>query len=184
MLAATRGAPATARARRRRGSLGGVLIAAAIALPNFVWQAAHGYPMWTLLRDADEYKNAQLSPLQYSQRRFLITHPLLAPVSLIGLVTLLRRSDARFLGVAYLVLIAQMIALHGKDYYPGDVYPILIAAGAVTIEAWTETRGLLAPRARRLRARGRHRARAAAHAGLAGTHDVGVRSHRADDVGS
>lgn len=118
--------------------LGGALIAAAIALPNFVWQAAHGYPMWTLLRDADEYKNAQLSALQYVGTQFLIIHPLLAPISLIGLVTLLRRPDARFLGIAYLALIAQMIALHGKHYYPGDVYPILIAAGAATIEAWTD----------------------------------------------
>ena len=117
--------------------VGGVLIAAAIALPNFIWQAAHGYPMWTLLHDADEYKNAQLSPLEYVATQILITHPLLAPISLVGLVTLLRRSDARFLGIAYLGLIAQMIALRGKDYYPGDVYPILIAAGAVTIEAWT-----------------------------------------------
>jgi hypothetical protein len=116
----------------------GVLVAAAISLPNFVWQASHGYPMWTLLRDANEYKNVQLSPLQYLETQALIVHPLLAAVSLIGLITLLRRSDARFLGIAYLLLIAQMIVLHGKDYYPGSVYPILIAGGAVTIEAWTQ----------------------------------------------
>lgn len=117
--------------------LGGVLIAAAIALPNFLWQTAHGYPMWTLLRDADEYRNTQLSPLQYGLAQLLVTHPLLAPIWLIGLVTLLRRSDARFLGLAYLALIAQMIALHGRHYYPGNVYPIPIAAAAVAIEAWT-----------------------------------------------
>jgi Dolichyl-phosphate-mannose-protein mannosyltransferase len=116
---------------------GSVLIAAAIALPNFVWQAAHGYPMWTLLRDANEYKNVQLSPLQYLATQVLVTHPLLAPIWLIGLVTLLRRSDARFLGLAYLALIVQMIALDAKHYYPGNVYPIPIAAGAVAIEAWT-----------------------------------------------
>jgi hypothetical protein len=38
-----------------------------------------------------------------------------------------------------------MIVAHGKDYYPGDVYPILIAAGAVTIEAWTATVRLWRP---------------------------------------
>ncbi|MBV9719164.1 MAG: glycosyltransferase family 39 protein [Candidatus Eremiobacteraeota bacterium] len=117
---------------------GAVLLAAAIALPNFAWQAAHGYPMWTLLRDADEYKNVQLSPLQYVATQFLIAHPLLAPISFVGLVSLLRRSDSRFLGLAYLVLIGEMVVLHGKLYYPGAVYPILIAAGAVTIEAWTD----------------------------------------------
>jgi hypothetical protein len=67
------------------------------------------------------------------------------PVWLIGLVTLLRRSEARFLGVAYVVLIVEMIAFHAKHYYPGDVYPILIAAGAVTIEAWTRRAALWRP---------------------------------------
>jgi len=116
---------------------GGILLAAAIALPNFAWQAIHGYPMWTMLRDADEFTNAHLSPLQYIAMQFLVTHPLLAPVWLIGLVTLLRRPDARFLGLAYIALIVQMVTLHGKHYYPGNFYPILIAAGAVAIEAWT-----------------------------------------------
>ena len=87
-------------------------------LPNFVWQAAHGYPMWTLLLDAASIRTTLLTPLQYVATQLLITHPLLAPVWIVGLVALLRRPDARFLGLAYLVLIAQMIALHGKHYYP------------------------------------------------------------------
>ena len=115
----------------------GVAVAAAIALPNFVWQALHGYPMWSLLRDAGEYTNAALSPLQYVATQLLVTHPLLAPFWLIGLGALLRRPDARFLGIAYVVLIAEMIAFGGKHYYMGNVYPVLIAAGAVTIETWT-----------------------------------------------
>jgi hypothetical protein len=135
---------------RRRALLGpwffaGILIAAAIALPNFIWQAAHEYPIWTLLRDAGEYKNAQLSPLAYLGTQVMIVHPLFAPISLIGLVTLFRRTDARFLGIAYLVLILEMIAFHGKDYYTGDVYPILIAPGSVTIEAWTARAQLWRP---------------------------------------
>ncbi len=124
---------------------GGVFLAGAIALPSFLWQASHGYPMWSLLRNAGEYKNAQLSALDYIVTQVMIVHPLFAPVSVIGLFALLRRSDARFLGIAYLALIAQMILLHGKDYYPGDVYPILIAAGAVTIEAWTQTKMVWRP---------------------------------------
>jgi hypothetical protein len=124
---------------------GAVAVALVLALPNSVWQAVHGYPMWTLLHDANEHLNTQLTPLQYVGTQMLITHPLLAPVWLIGLVTLLRRSEARFLGLAYLLLIAQMIALHGKEYYPGSVYAIPIAAGAVTIEAWTARAQLVRP---------------------------------------
>jgi hypothetical protein len=133
------------RALRTPWFAAGLFVALAFALPNFVWQASHAYPMWTLLHDANEYKNVQLSAPLYIATQFMILHPLLAPVSFIGLVSLLRRDDARFLGIAYLALIVQMIALHGKDYYPGDVYPILIAAGAVTIETWTGNAAIWRP---------------------------------------
>jgi hypothetical protein len=128
-----------------RWFVGGVLVAALIALPNFLWQAVHGFPMWTLLRAAAAYKDVPLTPLQFLVTQVLITYPLLAPVWLIGLAALLRRQDARFLGLAYLALIAQMIALHAKHYYAADVYPIPIAAGAVTIEAWTARATLWRP---------------------------------------
>jgi hypothetical protein len=123
----------------------GILLAIVLTLPNAIWEAQHGYPMWSLLHDADQYKNTALSPLQYVATQLLITHPLLAPVWLIGVITLLRRPDARFLSVAYIVLIVEMIAFHAKHYYPGDVYPIPIAAGAVTIEAWTRRATLWRP---------------------------------------
>jgi hypothetical protein len=115
----------------------GALVAAAIALPNVLWQAAHGFPMWTVLHEAGEYRNVVLTPVQFVLTQLLVTHPLLAPVWLIGLAVLLHRSTTRFLGVAYLLLIAAMCVFHGKNYYAGDVYPIPIAAGAVAIEAWT-----------------------------------------------
>ncbi len=123
----------------------GLLLAALIALPNFIWQAVHGYPTIMLLRDANDYKNVAPSAPLYVAAQVLITNPLLAPVWLIGLVTLLMRAEARFLGIAYVFLIAEMIVLHGKHYYPGNYYPILIAAGAVTIEGWTARGALLRP---------------------------------------
>jgi hypothetical protein len=123
----------------------GAAIALLVALPNAMWQAHNGFPMWTLLHNAEAHKNNVLSPLQYIATQLLITHPLLSPVWLTGLVFLLRRSDTRFLGIAFLLLIAQMALLHGKDYYPGDVYPIPIAAGAVAIEALTARRLALRP---------------------------------------
>jgi hypothetical protein len=38
-----------------------------------------------------------------------------------------------------------MMALHGKHYYPADVYPYLMAAGGVAIEAWTTRGKMLRP---------------------------------------
>jgi hypothetical protein len=43
----------------------------------------------------------------------------------------------RFLGYTYVILMVFMMVLHGKHYYPADVYPYLMAAGGVAIEAWT-----------------------------------------------
>lgn len=123
----------------------GALLAALIALPNLLWQAGHGFPMLALLHNAQLHVNNVLGPGQYLATQFLITHPLLSPVWVVGVFWLLRRNDTRFLGVAVILLIGEMMLLHGKDYYTGDVFPIPIAAGAVAIEAWTARRTIVRP---------------------------------------
>jgi 4-amino-4-deoxy-L-arabinose transferase-like glycosyltransferase len=108
-----------------------------IALPNFVWQAHYGFPMWELLRAGQTGKNAVSSPPLFLFQQALTTNLFLSPIWMIGLAWFLRRGPYRFLGYAYIALIVQMLFLHAKYYYPADVYPILIAAGAMQIEAWT-----------------------------------------------
>ena len=115
----------------------GCAVAVLIALPNFVWQWQHGFPMLELLQNGQNGKNIIVSPLFFLVQEIVITTPILVPVWMIGLGWLLRTADFRFLGYAYVILIAEMIVLHGKHYYPAAVYPILIAAGAVPLEAWT-----------------------------------------------
>jgi hypothetical protein len=112
-------------------------IAALIALPNVLWQWQHGFPMLELLENGQNGKNIIVGPLFYLFQELVITIPFLAPVWIIGLVWLIRSPQNRFLGIAYAVLIVEMLLFHGKHYYPAAVYPILIAAGAVPIEAWT-----------------------------------------------
>jgi hypothetical protein len=112
-------------------------LAVLIALPNFIWQGVHGFPMLELLRAGQAGKNVVLSPLQYVLAEILITNPLLSIVWICGLVWLLLTPGVRFLAFAYIVLIAAMVLSHGKHYYPADVYPILFAAGGVAIERWT-----------------------------------------------
>ena len=86
-----------------------------------------------------------LSPLKFIVEELVITGPLLALLWITGLVGLLRRAEMRWLGYAYLALIAMMIALHAKHYYPAAVYSILFAAGAVAVEAWTQRVRALRP---------------------------------------
>ncbi len=118
----------------------GAGLALVLALPSALWQAAHGLPMWELLRNGQHGKNVWPGALAYLGQELLITNPFMAPVWIAGLAWLLMRPQARFLGYAFALLIAQMIALHGKHYYPAAVYPIPIAAGGVALEAWTRGR--------------------------------------------
>ena len=115
----------------------GAALAVLIALPNFLWQAAHGFPMWELLRNGANGKNVVAGPAMFVVQQLLLTNVFLSPVWIAGLVWCFLRPPVRFLGYAYVLLVAAMIALHAKHYYPADVYPILMAAGGVAVERWT-----------------------------------------------
>lgn len=123
----------------------GAGLAVLILLPNFLWQAFHAFPIIELLRNGQQGKNVVLTPQQYLLQQLFLLNPVLALVSIAGLVWLLFKAQWRWLAYAYLLLLAAMIALHGKDYYPADVYPYVIAAGAVAIEGWSR-RGALVVR--------------------------------------
>ncbi|MHB8141826.1 MAG: glycosyltransferase family 39 protein [Vulcanimicrobiaceae bacterium] len=111
----------------------GALLAIAIALPNAIWQLAHGLPMLAVLRADAVGENVALSPLAYLVQQLLITNPLLAWVWILGIVVALRTARLRWIGIACLALLAEMIVLHGKNYYPADMYPIPIAIGAAAV---------------------------------------------------
>jgi 4-amino-4-deoxy-L-arabinose transferase-like glycosyltransferase len=125
--------------------IAGIALAIAIALPSFLWQLHRDFPMLELLKNGQRGKNVRLGPLDFILAELLITNPVLALVWLAGSGWLLRDSSARFLGVTFVVLMLEMIALHAKHYYPADVYSILIAAGGVAIERWTERFRALRP---------------------------------------
>lgn len=123
-----------------RAALAAAAIAALIVLPNFLWQWHYGFPMLELLRAGQNGKNVTVGPLTFMVQEIIITGLLLAVVWIVGLVWLFRTPAVRFLAYAYVALICAMMVFHGKHYYPADVYPILIAAGAVAMEASTRAR--------------------------------------------
>ena len=108
-------------------------IALLLFLPNLIWQARHAWPTIVDLRNARN-KNIPLTPAAFLGRQVLVMLPLNILVWLAGLWFLLRDAAAkryRALGWAFLVLLAMMIALHGKSYYMAPAYPMLFAAGGV-----------------------------------------------------
>jgi hypothetical protein len=128
-----------------RWFLAGCAVCGAIALPNFLWQVYSTFSTLEFLRNGQHGKNLLVSPAQYLFQQLLITNVFLSLVWIIGLVWLLWHVHLRFLGYAYIILLAFMLVLHGKHYYPADVYPYLMAAGGVAMEAWTNRLRVLRP---------------------------------------
>ena len=125
--------------------MGGAL-AVLIFLPNIVWQYQHDWATLELLGNVRKTgKNVVLSPLAFVSQQILIMHPLTAPVWVAALWFFFRDTVGRrfaALGIAYVVLLALMIAMKGKHYYMMAVYPMMFAAGAVVWErALRGTRG-------------------------------------------
>jgi len=116
--------------------LGGAL-AAALAAPDLIWQAAHGWPDLTVfhaLHGAAGHNLAVYWPGQLAYTGLVLT-----PVWVAGLIWALRDPAARrfrpAIAGAGLAILASFV-LGGKVYYSGGAYPVLFAAGAVPTERW------------------------------------------------
>jgi dolichyl-phosphate-mannose-protein mannosyltransferase len=116
----------------------GASTALLIFLPNFLWEIRNGWPILAVLRSVLGTKYSTVAPLDYVWQQTLLTHPLAAPVWLAGLWFLLRDQLGKkyvVLAIAYLTVLLEMLFLHGKIYYLAPAYIMLLAAGAVWIEA-------------------------------------------------
>ncbi len=115
----------------------GGAIAVAIFLPNLLWEARHGWPQIQVVRNAQQYKNVQITPAQFLFEQILFLQPLALPIWMAGLIWYFAAPEGkpfRFLGWAYLVVMVIFIGLDGKSYYALPVYPVLMAAGGVALE--------------------------------------------------
>jgi hypothetical protein len=108
-------------------------VAAVLAAPNLLWQAANGWPQIEMGRQiaagssGTSADRGLVVPLQLLQ-----VGPLLGIVLVAGLVALLRAErwrPHRWIGVAYLVLLVIVIVTGGKPYYSGGLMLPLLAAG-------------------------------------------------------
>jgi Dolichyl-phosphate-mannose-protein mannosyltransferase len=119
-------------------------IAFLIALPNVVWQYQHHFPTLEDLQNVKAtHKNVELPPGPFLIQQIMMLSPLSALVWVAGLGFLLLNRHAkpwRFVGFTYLVFLAIMMFLKGKDYYLAPIYPMLFAAGGVVWERASELR--------------------------------------------
>ena len=111
-----------------------LLVVFLIFLPNLLWEIRNGYPTIALLHTVIGTKYSTVSPLTYVGEQFLLVNPLAAPFWLAGLYFFLFDREGRkyaVLGYAYLIVLLEMILLHGKIYYLAPAYIMLLAVGAV-----------------------------------------------------
>ena len=121
----------------------GALLAAAMVLPNVLWQQAHGWPFIELGQAGSSGKNVAMSLPQFFLEQIWQTGPVAGLVWLIGLVASAVRPQprvARAFPIAWLLLLLVFVSQHGKPYYLTPIYPILLGLGAVRIEAWLTNR--------------------------------------------
>ncbi len=117
----------------------GAAVALVIFLPNLLWEARNGWPQIEVVRNAQQFKNEAISPLQFLLEQVLFMQPLALPVWLAGLRWCFAAPEGkrfRFLGWSYLFVLAIFIALGGKSYYALPIYPVLMAAGGVALESF------------------------------------------------
>lgn len=122
----------------------GVAVAMIIFLPNFLWQVRNDFVSLDFLsaihtRDiswgrTDAFLLEQLH---------VAANPLTIPLWLAGLYfLLLAPAGKRFRPLAWMFLVTFVLLWlsRGRAYYVGPAYTILLAAGAVWLEAWLRTR--------------------------------------------
>jgi hypothetical protein len=122
----------------------GAAVALLLAMPNFWWQIANGFPSLEFYRNAHFLKNVPSPPMQTLTMLTLSMNPLTLPLWLAGFAFLLGRRDGaafRFLGVTCIVLLAAHVASQtSRPDRVAGMFPILLAAGAVAAERLVRAR--------------------------------------------
>lgn len=116
----------------------GLALAAVLALPALWWQLDHGLPFLELLLNGRLHKNAEITPAMLLSELLLEQGPLgllLAAAGALHLLAGREGREARWLGVAMILVLLTFALAGGKPYYLGPAFPPLFAAGAVVAEA-------------------------------------------------
>jgi len=117
---------------RNRSLWIGAAIGAAIALPNALWQIAHGLPFLELVHN-DSAGNLTGTPLVFTFDQTFSLNIALAPLWVTGIIAPFastRFARFRFLSIAFVVCAALVFVSHGKNYYLAGTYPTMFALGA------------------------------------------------------
>jgi len=122
---------------------GGVALSLLIFLPNLVWQIRHSFISLDFLRhihtrDVGQGRTRDFLP----QQLYVCVSTFLCPLVFMGLWFYFteRGRKYRLLGWMFVLTLALFIVAQARSYYPGPLYPMLLAGGSVVWERWVATR--------------------------------------------
>ncbi len=124
-------------------TVGGAVLAVAIAAPYIVWQQVHGWPQLTVAGNIGG--SAEGGRIGFIPFQLVMVSPVLVPVWFAGLRAPFLRAELRvlrFVPIAYAVLGVAYIVGNGKAYYLASLYPVLLGLGALRYAERARTRRL------------------------------------------
>lgn len=127
-----------------RGPWLAAVIAAVLALPNLIWDAAHGWPNLAMAKVLSHAQGGALGSVQQLPVLLVVlAGPLLVALWVIGIRWLLSPAgrDHRWLLVTAATAVLLFTLSGGKPYYAAPMLAALYAAGAVRVEQAATARG-------------------------------------------
>jgi 4-amino-4-deoxy-L-arabinose transferase-like glycosyltransferase len=126
---------------RARGFGLAVAVAAALVVPNLVWEAQHDWVSIHWFLHPPGSATDESRP-QYVANVLLLTHLVAVPVAVAGLVALHRLRSTRPLAWTVAGTVVAYLVLGGKSYYALPAVLFALAAGAVPFDRWATRRRL------------------------------------------
>jgi 4-amino-4-deoxy-L-arabinose transferase-like glycosyltransferase len=132
----------------------GVIIALVCLIPFLYWESTQGWPILTFGKYYSEAKSYPVSFPEFTIFQIIMMHPFTLPIWVCGLWSVFfsqRFKKYRLFGWAYLILFVVFALMKAKFYFLVPFYPILLAAGAVTItdyfkkRTWRTLPGIILP---------------------------------------
>lgn len=121
-----------------------IFLGVVLIVPNVWWQYDHKWPLIHHMQELQETQLQFSNPIGFLVDQLLYLIPVVF-VWITGLVWLFKQKEWRFLGWSYFLVIALLILGRGKSYYSMGIYPMLLAAGGVSLENWTIRKKWLRP---------------------------------------
>ena len=119
----------------------GVAVSIAIVIPHFIWQWQNDFITLEFLKSihARDIRIGRTKDFLTDQL-WIATNAVTVPLWILGLLALFRSSRFRILGWMAVVPFILFLIAKGRGYYVAPVYPMLFAAGAVTLTRWLDQR--------------------------------------------